>query len=272
MKALTKSLLAGAVLAALPMASALACTTTAWNGGTVGATAGDPTTGVARYSGECGLKGAAAGNSHVTDNSPNGEANYRARFYVYTGTATGSPVIFQATDADGAAGSALVQVVYDTANNQFDFTSGAAAGSATVADNKWYSVEFYYDAGNAITAKVQGSQATSPSVVTFAGAPAAGTVQSARLGIIGATTAGDTMKFDEFESTRSTTTEIGRLCRGDANGTEPVNIFDRTSIVNEILGNALGQGQPDCNEDGGVNVFDRTCIVNIILAGGACPS
>src|SRR5690606_24109310 len=95
MKAMTRNLLAGAVLAVLPMGGALACTTTAWNGGATTATAGDPTTGVARYSGECGLEVGASGG-HVTDNSPNAEAAYRARFYVYTGTASGNPVIFEA--------------------------------------------------------------------------------------------------------------------------------------------------------------------------------
>lgn len=269
MKAMTRNLLAGAVLAVLPMGGALACTTTAWNGGATSATAGDPSTGVARYSGACGLEVAAVGNGHVTDNSPANETDYRARFYVFTGTASGNPVIFRATDADGAGGNVLVEITYDTTNNQLDFASGTASGSASVADNRWYAVEFYYDAGTAITASVKGAAAAA-TAVTFSGTPASGNVGSARLGALTAATAADTMKFDEFESTRSTTTAIGFLCRGDANGTEPVNIFDRTSVVNEILGTSLAAGQPDCNEDGAVNIFDRTCIVNKILTGGSC--
>jgi len=270
MKALTKSLLAGAVLAALPMASALACTTTAWNGGTTAAAAGDPTTGVARYSGACGLEPTAA-VGHVTDNSPNGEADYRARFYVYTGTASGNPVIFEATATDGGAGAKLVQVTYDTANNQFDFSANGATGSASgIADNKWYSVEFYYDESAAFTATVQGAGAAAPIAVAIAGAPGAGTIQSARLGTITAATAAETMKFDEFESTRSTTTAIGRLCRGDATADNSINVFDTVAITRERVNGILATGQPDCNEDGNVNVFDTACAVSLRLNSATC--
>ena len=271
MKALSRNLLAGALLAALPMGGALACTTTAWNGGAVNATAGDPSGDVARYSGSCGLEVAASGSGHVTDNSPANETDYRARFYVYTGTASGNPVIFQATDADGAAGTALVTVTYDTANNQFDFASGSATGSASgIQDNKWYGIEFYYDAGAAITASVKGAAASSATSVTFTGAPASGSVNSARLGVLGAATAADTMKFDEFESTRSTTTPIGFLCRGDANGDSIINVQDASAVVAERLGTSLAAGQPDADESGIVNVQDASSIVALRLANTTC--
>ena len=270
MKALSRNLLAGALLAALPMGGALACTTSAWsNGAATTAVAGNPDAGVARYSGECGLEPAGA-TPFVVDNSPASETDYRVRFYVYTGTASGSPVIFRATDADNAGGTALVEVTYDTANNQLDFVSGSASGSATVADNRWYSVELYYDAGTGITATVQGSAAASPTNVTFGGAVASGNVNSAALGAIAGGTATDTMKFDEFESTRSTTTPIGRLCRGDATADSAINVFDTVAITRERVNGILATGQPDCNEDGSINVFDTACAVSLRLNSATC--
>jgi hypothetical protein len=262
MKAMTRNLLAGAVLAVLPMGGALACTTTAWNGGTTAATAGDPTTGVARYSGACALEPAAVGNGHVTDNSPSNVTDYRARFYVYTGTASGNPVIFEATAADGNAGAKLVQVTYDTTNNQFDFAANGANGSASgIQDNKWYSVEIYYKQSGAFTAVVQGAGSATPTPVPITGTSLLGTVESARLGVLTAATAADTMKFDEFESTQSTTTAIGRLCRGDSNASGGITSSDRTAITLELgLPPTIAEGQPDCNEDGRITASDRTCV------------
>ena len=262
MKVMTKTILASALLAALPVGNALACQTTAWNGGaTNAATANGPATGDSRYAGACALEVAAAGNSYVTDNSPNGETDYRARFYVFTGTATGAPVIFRAGDADNG-GAAVVEITYDAANGQFDFASGAAAASANgIAPSKWYSIEFYYDAGTAITANVQGAGSATAIPVSFGTAPSAATIGSARLGAVTGGTALDTMRFDEFESTRSTTTAIGRLCRGDANNSGGISAIDRTSITQELaLPPVVAPGQPDCNEDGRVSAIDRTCV------------
>lgn len=270
MKAMTRNLLAGAVLAVLPISGALACTTAAWNGGATAATAGDPTTGVARYSGECGLEPAAA-VSHVTDNSPNAEAAYRARFYVYTGAATGDPVIFEATASDGNAGAKLVQVTYDTGNGQFDFAANGASGSASgIQANKWYSVEVFYQQSAAFSATVQGAGSASPIAVTVSGTSGAGTVGSARLGTLTAAGGAETMKFDEFESTRSTTTAIGRLCRGDATADNAINVFDTVAITRERVNGILATGQPDCNEDGNINVFDTACAVSLRLNSATC--
>ena len=271
MKVMTKTILASALLAALPIGNALACQTTAWNGGAAaGATAGGPADGVARYSGACALTSDADGSAFVTDNSPNGETDYRARFYVYTGTAGGNPVIFRATSADDGGGSTLVEVTYT--GNAFNFSANGATGSAAgIQQNRWYSIEMYYDESTAFTASVQGNAAASPTNVTISGAPGAGTVGSARLGTVTAATNGNTMRFDEFESTRSTTTAIGRLCRADANGDNIRNSGDGLTIRNEFLQIGTASGQPDCNEDGIINSGDGLCVRNIFLAGqGAC--
>lgn len=273
MKFTSRKLLAAALLAAIPMGSALACTTDNWTSATNGGglvtgtpTAGDPGDGVARYSGECGLS--ATAGSFVTNNAPDGESTYRARFYVYTGQ-TGDAVVFRATADDNNAGAEVLRVNYSAPNFNF-FQNGNAAGSvAGIVANKWYAIELLYVAGQAdgFSATVSGNQTFEGSVApTAAGA---GTIGSHSLGAISGGTGA--ARVDAFESTRSADTAIGTLCRGDVNGTLPINIFDRTAVTNEILNGTLAAGQPDCNEDGAINVFDRTCVTNIILAGGACP-
>ena len=77
--------------------------------------------------------------------------------------------------------------------------------------------------------------------------------------------------FDAFESTRSETAAIGRLCRGNANGDAQVDSGDGLAIRNEFLVGVLASGQPDCNEDGIVNSGDGLCVRQIFLGGsGAC--
>lgn len=274
----SRKLLAAALLAAIPMGSALACTTGNWtdaaNGGGVltgTPTADSPTNGVARYSGECAVS--ADAGDFVTNNAPDGEGVYRARFYVYT---SGSGTVFRATADDNNAGAEVLRVDYSAGTFSF-FQNGVAAGTVTgagVVANKWYSVELLYQAGEAVdgfSATVAGNQTFTGSVP--AGAAGAGTIGSHSLGNGGT----GTVLGDAFESTRSADTPIGRLCRGDVNGVEPIaiNVFDRTAVTNEILNGTLAAGQPDCTEDGAINVFDRTCVTTLVLLGGApgtCPS
>ena len=121
----SRTLLAGAIFALLPLGSALACTSTAWLG-TAGpnttiaedpdsnnATNNTPDTGaVRRFSGQCGLQAAAAGQSWVGDNTPGGagggESIYRARVYVYAGQAGAK--VFTATTTDNGGGTEVVGV------------------------------------------------------------------------------------------------------------------------------------------------------------------
>lgn len=257
------------------MGSAMACTTANWtaveNGGGVvtGApVAGDPSdaTPVPRYSGECGLASAGPGN-FVTNNAPDGESTYRARFYVHTGS-TGTTTVFRATSADDNGGSEVIRVDYDNAAGSFVFAqNGAAAGSvAGIVANKWYSVEVLYDAGNTFSAEVAGNQTFTGSLP--AGAAGAGTIGSHSLGSI-AGGAGN-VRVDAFESTRSADTAIGRLCRADANNDGNINVFDTVAITSERVNGNLASGQPDCNEDGAINVFDTTCAVQLRLNSATC--
>lgn len=271
----SRKLLAAALLAAIPMSSALACTTANWTapangGGSVTGTpaAGSPGT-VARYSGKCGLAGAPG--SFVTNNAPDNESVYRARFYVYTSN-TGTTTVFRATAADANAGAEVLRVDYTPGTFSF-FQNGAAAGTVTgagVVANKWYSVEVSYKAGVANTgfsATVSGNQTfTGSTTPVTAGA---GTIGSHSLGAIAG--GAGTVRVDAFESTRSADTAIGALCRADANGDNVRNSGDGLQIRNEFLNGVLASGQPDCNEDGVVNSGDGLCVRAIFLGGnGAC--
>ena len=270
MKISSRTILAAALLTALPMGSALACTITAWNGTPIGSpTAGGPgdATPIARYSGVCAL--ATNSNQAVVDNTPAAEAVYRARFYVLTKGTSGTTTIFKATTADHGGGTNVVTVEYN--GSALSFTqNGNAVGSpiSGIAANKWYSVEVFYKAGTAFSATVAGggSDAAIGTVNVTTGIGSA-TVGSAVLGVTSGTATGT--GFDAFVSTRSEDTAIGRLCRGDANGSNSISAGDRAAITAEI-GGTYASGVPDCNEDGNITAGDRACITALIGQAATC--
>jgi hypothetical protein len=271
MKALTQSVLAAAMLMALPFAAAEACTKNAWLGN-VSAAAGALASGpelpngnvnkIPRYSGKCAV--ASTTGQFVTDNTPSAEATYRARGYIYTGTGNGK--FFSATASDDAAGAEIVGISFN--GSVFTFTGPTGVATVPGVANRWYTFEFLHQSGGAFTATVQGAGATTGTTVT--GTSATGTVGSAAFGFIGA--GAGRYVIDEFESTRSATTAIGRKCRGNAVATDTViSVADRVAMNNEILGQTTGvgvaSGQPDTNEDGLVSVADRVLVNNLILTG-----
>lgn len=259
MNTLTRNLLFGAVLAALPMGHAVACTTSAWASTTGSPVAGDPISGdadgiVPRYSGLCALQPAANVASFVADDSPAGEVTYRARFYVYTGNPGATTKIFSALGGDPS--TERFSASYDPSAGTFTFTP---SGSVTGIDgNKWYSIEFHYQSAGASTVTVIGNQNTDVFENVAIGA-GSGTVDDVQLGALTAAANANNLRFDEFESTRSEGTAIGRLCRGDANASGNISAGDRSAITGELAG-TLASGQPDCNEDGNVSASDRSCI------------
>ena len=273
MKISSRTILAAALLTALPMGSALACTITAWNGTPIGSpTAGGPTStpAVARYSGVCAL--ATNSNQAVVDNTPAAEAVYRARFYVLTKSVSGATTIFKATTADHGGGTNVATVEYN--GSAFSFTqNGSPVGSpiSGIAADKWYSVEVFYKAGAAFTATVAGGGSdTVIGTVNVNTGIGSATVGSAVLGVSAGTATGT--GFDAFVSTRSEDTAIGRLCRGDATGDGILNIQDRIRLNNELnsFGANASPGQPDCNENGGINTQDRICLNNRIANFDSC--
>lgn len=267
MKISTRTLLAAALLVALPTSGAMACTITNWNGTNTAAAAntGGPAQSIARYSGICALS--VDTGKYVVDNTPGAEGTYRARFYVLTKAVGGTVTVFKASASDNGGGASVIEVDYT--GSAFNFRSnGTAVGSGVsgIQANKWYSVEVFYKSGGNFTASVWGAGGNAE-IGNVSGSAGTGTVGSAVLGVSSGT-ASTALGFDAFESTRSETTAIGRLCRGDANGDASRNSGDGIAMRNEFLGGTLASGQPDCNEDGSVNSGDGVCVRQIFLGGG----
>jgi len=266
MKALTQSVLAAAMLVALPFAAAEACTKNAWNGNTgsaAGAVAAGPQTGQRSYEGLCSLRTTAG--QFVTDNTPAAEGTYSARFYVYTG---GSGKVFSATTANDNGGTEVVGVSYN--GSAFTFSGATAVSPIAAAPNAWYSVSFTNVSGGAFSVSVQGNGVAA--ATTGSGTAAAGTVESASLGFIGA--GSGTFDTDAFES-RRTSALIPRLCRGDTNGDSARNITDAIRVRNQFVsgGASPAGGQADYSEDGNVNITDAIQIRNVFVSGqSACPA
>lgn len=287
---LSRTILAGALLAVLPLSSALACSTAAWSSASGNPVADDPDTNatnnspeaaaVKRYAGSCGLQPAAA-DSFVVDNNPLNDGGaatpYRARFYAFTGPSA-STKVFSATDTDGGAGTELISVTYNPAGN---FTvagpGGASAAVTGIQANKWYSIELKYQTGTTLDMFVRGGgvaaeQTASTAVVNGAG------VGSARLGVIGTPGGTGAVFVDEFDSSRGAS-RIGSLLRGDAagpSGGPPDNKCDANdaiAMISEFFLIATNQnqfslapGQPDCNEDGAMDANDLSCLVTRFFA------
>ncbi len=270
MKISTRTLLAAALLVALPTSGALACTITNWNGTNTATAAntGGPAQSIARYSGVCAL--AVDSGKYVVDNTPGTEGTYRARFYVLTKATGGTATIFRAGASDNG-GSPVLEIDYT--GSAFNFRqNGTTVGSGVtgIQANKWYSIEVFYKAGASFSATVGGAGSDAVVGTVSSATAGAGTIASAVLGAVAGTTGSASLGFDAFESTRSETTAIGRLCRGDANANGTITIGDRTALNNELMSVSLATGQPDCNEDGNITVGDRTCVNNRILASATC--
>jgi hypothetical protein len=262
----------------LGASNAMACTFSAWNGGATGAPVAASPTGTSdaspkRVAALCGLQTQSGVQSFVTDNSPGTEGTYRARFYVFTGTATTAGTVFSATSADAGGGTEVIAVDLNPATDQFTFfVNGTNVGTAPAVDRKWYGIEVAYVSGTSFSATSKTSDTTNirASITTTVtnNTPGTGTVASARLGNIdGLTAAPAAINVDEFDSSRGTTA-IGYLCRGDANNSGGITATDRFAITQELaLPPVFAPGQPDCNEDGRVTATDRFCVtekLNII--------
>lgn len=285
---LNAQILAATIAASFMFAGGVeACSLAAWTGTAVGSpVVGEPvkadgSNAQKRYSGKCSLKPSADNvQSYVVDNNPATEGVYRARMYVFTGSPTASVKFFSATDADNLAGTEVISISYD--GSAFGFNVGGVSASApNIENNKWYSVEIVHSNGKPFTAKIAGAaKATSfkDNYTEVTGSSnSAGTIGSAALGVVSPAAGSGTMYFDQFDSTRNETTEIGRLCRGDVSSDNKLSVTDVTLIINEILPAPkpiVGAGQPDFSEDGKISVTDVTTLIPYILPpnNGTCPN
>jgi hypothetical protein len=266
MKALTQSVLAAAMLMALPIASH-ACTISAWNGNTTaanGTTAAGPlsSTPVQRIFGVCGLR--AETGEFVTDNTPASESAYNVQLY-FRVPASGSSKFFSATSGESNTGTEALGVTVSGGSLSFSGVTGAA-NIAGLQAGRFYRLSMQYTAGGAFSAAVDGFGGFSGS---SSGTASATTISSASLGMLSGNA--PFQEVDEFTSTRSVSTPIPPICRGDANRSGGVTAADRGAVTGE-LGGTLAQGFADCNMDGGVTSADRGCITQLLsqAAGPGC--
>ena len=243
----TAVLLTGAFFTTFTMA----CSTDAWASAEAGAMADDPTNGVSRLSGFCALE--VTGTGHVVDNSPTAETTFIGSFWMFPkNLSAGTYEIFVALSDEGDVNSDVFVVSYDGANFVLD-ASAAGGDTATVAANTslWNQVEFSWSSGGVGSLWVNSDATVDPADDTFA--PGTGSIEQVRMGAVDGIST-DTAFFDHYESHRSL--PVGPPLIGDSNDNGSINLFDLISIQNDILGNGLAAGQPDCNLNGSVNLFD----------------
>jgi hypothetical protein len=272
----------GFVLSLLACSSAArACDLSQWSSSTASdpgtsLTASVPDATVSRYAGRCAMVARSPAN-YVTDATPLGEPAFHARFYVMSkrlgpgAVPTGTSIVFRARNS---AGADMITVRFNNSgvDGRFEFatSSGVFASSAVVALDRWYAVELNWKAGMAMTATVQGAGAAMLPPVFTTNAAASDRVDTVSLGWVSGGSTDAIFLFDAYESRRAT--PIGRVCRGDADGSDLRDAGDLSSIANEFLGVGLAPLQPDCNEDGRVDAADAICARNLAAAGTNCSA
>lgn len=264
-----KALLAGVALVACIgftfNAQAQTCVVTNWASQTdlVDADAGTQGSSNRRYGGPCGLRVPVDGTArYVSDDTPNAEGTYIARFYTFLDNAgSNATILFEGDDGTDPqiqvwynmpnAGDLTLRVYDTTAGSPIELTeAGVGAG--------WHSVEFVWEAAASaeILFNVDGAASDLSDTVDTSGI----TIENAHLGNVDGASGGS-VDFDDFDSRRIE--RPGRLMVGDANDDATINSQDFVTVINEI-GGTYAAGQPDCNEDGSINSQDFVCVINII--------
>ena len=293
---LSRKILAGAVIALLPLTGAMACTTGAW----VDTPAGNlptaeepfnvdgttPATVRPRVAQRCALQVVAADkfvNANNGDNEGNAGNPFRARVYVYTGWTGGTPTVLRASSADNGGGTQAFAVKYNPAGSfDFELAAGSGAGSVTgILANRWYGIEVAYQAGTPMQAFVRGGGSdTELQLAAGANAPAVG-VSSVRVGIVGAASGSGRIAIDEYDSSRGAS-RIGFLCRGDGGSDGDAYSFDDVfAVLDEFLKASgdlvrpIATGSPDGDQSGAVDFDDVFFTLERFLflaAGGNAAS
>lgn len=264
-----RALLAGVALTACMgfafSAQAQTCTVSNWQGGATNLTDGDTGTQGAsnrRYGGPCGLRVAVDGTArYVTDDSPQAEGTYIARFYTFLNNAGGNPVILFAAD-DGTDDQ--IQVWYNDPAGELTlrvFDNGGTPQDLSVpVGNGWHSVELVWEADAAaqVLFSVDGAADLSTSLDT-----SGLSIANAHLGNVNGAAGGGSLDFDDFDSRRID--RPGRLMVGDADDNGEVNTLDGLAILDEFNSGTYAAGQPDCDENGAINTLDALCALDIFF-------
>jgi hypothetical protein len=240
------------------MASAAnACSTASWSDSTGAIAAGSPTA-VPRFSQLCALN--VTGSGSVRDLTPD-HTRIRARFYVLSKlVGSGNVVLFRAYGSENDT-VPLFEIRRNGANLQFDTTAAGGASVNFTAPAGWTAIEFDWTSTGNMDIWVNAASTGGTSTTVAAGT---GTVKSVRLGLVtGLDTYSGSVVFDAYEA--HSTTPVGLLLLGDANGGGTITSTDATRVLNEIsVGGTLSTGQPDCNLGGSMSSADATCILGKI--------
>lgn len=247
----------GCLFLLLPI-SGFACSMAEWDvPGTGAVTTASPPT-MPRFSELCGME--ATNTGYVQDNSPSTHSKFIARFYVRPNlTGSGQADLFVAYGAEDGT-LPRIKVGYDGTNLNFLTGADVVKGTVEAEKNKWHLVEIEYNSGG--TSKYWVNVDAAADAVTGSFTSATGTVESVRLGLPnGRTGFTGAVQFDSYES--HSTTPVGPLLNGDANGNGSITISDVTRIGAELNG-SLSPGQPDCNRNGTITISDVTCIGGLL--------
>ena len=257
--------------------TAMACTVGNWLGGSSGpgvlASGPDGPNGepaIARYSGRCAMQTNDSSAEWVQDNSPGGINRIRARFYVLNGLdASQSAVVYRGFSTTGGTGN-LFTVRLDTSGNVRLIDNATAEEVQQSSTTGWTSIEIDWSQGTGdgeISLSVNGQAPAAKTTLSNSGQA----LQSVRLGnLLGA---GGTLNFDGYESRR--TSEIGRLCEGDAIVDGERDFADINAMFVEFAtgGSNPASGNPDITEDGLVDFADINEVFVLFATGqGACPN
>lgn len=258
MKTVTRLIYASLLIAGtLSASTAMACTTSLWDGGTSGTTvAGSPDEDISRVSGLCALELTDAPGT-VTDNSPTAETAANIRFYVKADLTAGTPVIFEAFNATA---DSLITVSFD--GSDFLFNAGDNTSPSVPAESgKWNLVELAWTDGGSMEYWVNSdaSQVGSQGSVNAI----SGTMDSVVLGTNDSFTG--TLTFDDYEAHRSTAVGPVDVCNADSIG--GTDLLDALEVVDEYFAAPdspdLAVGSPDCDLSGTVDLLDALEIVDI---------
>ncbi len=248
----------GSLALLLPI-SGFACSLEQWSGASGAVSVASPPT-LSRVSEFCAMQ--ATDTGWVQDNSPNAHDQFIARFYVrpqLTGSGQADLFIVYASETPATQ---LLKVSYDGANLNFH-AGGSVQGTAAAVAGRWHLVEVDYNSAGTTSFWVN----TYANLVAATGSfdSATGTVEAVRLGLPNGRGgfSGGSVSYDAYESHSST--PVGPLRIGDANGDSVWNVLDYGAVQQDISLN-LQIGQPDCNLDGTVNVLDYGCVQQTIAS------
>jgi hypothetical protein len=221
-----------------------------------------------RYQGLCGLVAPVSGTpAYAVDDNPVDETLFIGRFWFFVGnlTSTAGNSVTMYSLLNGT--TSQMDLVVQNSGGNLQLVAETPGGNSTpipissmVPYAGWHVVDFTYqqsDSG-AGSVTVQLDKGASQQVTGLTNSP----ITDAWLGVVDASGASGTMRFDSYMSQRSG--EIADLLQCDANDDGGVGLPDINALVDDITAVALATGTPDCNGDGGIGIPDISRTVDVI--------